>query len=395
MRCAFRFGLALTIPLAGCSDGVQPLADPAALYVTNVTSGGAFDVDGFQVVVDGTRRYPMDVNDQTQTINLTEGSHTIELTGLASNCSAEGPTDRTVHAKSSSTEKLTFLTTCVPPAELAAIRIAFTHDDDDWSRLVSMNADGSDRVRLTDGPADRSPTFSPDGARIAFIRQTGLSEDETALYVASAGGRELRKLVDGADWPDWAPDGRSIVFSEQGRFYGGPIKVVPAGGGEARYLTGPDPAPADFQPRWAPDGGRVYFMRDQIPGLDDVHVWSVGSDGTGARRFESTGAGFFPVWSPDGKRFASALVQGGVAWRASKVFVSRNDGSSPELVLESPELAFDVTDWSSDGTMLLLSGSGLDARSDVYLFHLTDRTLFRLTAGAVNASPVFWPAESP
>jgi Tol biopolymer transport system component len=389
MRCTFRFGPALVVLLAGCSDGVQPLSDPAAIYVTNVTSGGAFDLDGFQVVVDGTRRYTMDVNDQTQAIKLTEGSHTIELTGLASNCSAEGPVSRPVHAQGSSTEKLTFITTCVPPAELAAIRIAFTHDEDDWSRLVSMNADGSERVRLTDGPADRSPTFSPDGARIAFIRQTGLSEDETALYVASADGRELRKLVDGADWPDWAPDGQSIVFSEEGRFYGGPIKVVPAEGGEARYLTGPDPAPADFQPRWAPDGTRVYFWRAEI---GDVNVWSVASDGTGARRFESTGAGFFPVWAPDGKRFASVLGSA----LGSKVFVSRGDGSSPELVLESSELGFDVTDWSADGTMLLLVGRRRDAwfRQDVYLFDLIDRELFRLTAGASDASPVFWPADS-
>ena len=150
---AFRFGLALALSTVGCSDGVEPLANPAALYVTNLTTGGAFDLDGFQVVVDGTGRYPMDVNDQTQTINLTEGSHTIELTGLAANCSAEGPMSRTVHVQSRSAEKLVFIATCVPPAELASIRIAFTQEDGDWSRLLAMNADGSERVRLTDGPA--------------------------------------------------------------------------------------------------------------------------------------------------------------------------------------------------------------------------------------------------
>ena len=385
MTRAFRLGLALTIPLAACSDGVQPRANPAFLEVTNVTSGGAFDLDGFQVVVDGIHKFPMDVNGQTQTINLTEGSHTIELTGLASNCSAEGPVRRTVYAHSGPTVRLHFIASCVPPARLASIRIVFTHDDDGWvsegSSLVAMNADGRGRVQLTDGP-DREPTISPDGARIAFVRQTDLLSDaETALYVASSDGRDLRKLVDWANFPDWSPDGRSIVYTARGRF-GRPLQVVPAAGGEARYLTGPDLEPSDFKPRWSPDGTRVYFWRAEI---GDVRVWSVGSDGAGARRFENTGAGYFPAWAPDGKRFASVLGSA----RGSEVFVSRDDGTAPDLVLESQEIDFDVTDWSADGTMLLLSGW-----QDIYLLDLTDRTLFRLTAGGLNASPVFWPADS-
>jgi Tol biopolymer transport system component len=74
-------------------------------------------------------------------------------------------------------------------------RIAFwrrTHSD----AIATMNANGTDRRRLTAPSADAAfPTWSPDGTRIAYVR--GSDPFEEAIWVMSASGRNHRRLVRG------------------------------------------------------------------------------------------------------------------------------------------------------------------------------------------------------
>jgi len=54
-----------------------------------------------------------------------------------------------------------------------------------------MNADGSGILRLTNG-ADGSPSWSPDGTRIAFFREVGQG---TELFRVDNDGRNLVQLT--------------------------------------------------------------------------------------------------------------------------------------------------------------------------------------------------------
>ena len=51
-------------------------------------------------------------------------------------------------------------------------QLAFVRD----GRTYRVGSDGTDLVRLTDGPNDGSPAWSPDGRRLAFSRATGKNE---------------------------------------------------------------------------------------------------------------------------------------------------------------------------------------------------------------------------
>src|SRR5438067_13312023 len=65
-------------------------------------------------------------------------------------------------------------------------KIAFVNG----SGIVVMNADGTDQINLISGT---SPSWSPDGSKIAF--EKGSSYDDTNIYVINADGSNLKQLT--------------------------------------------------------------------------------------------------------------------------------------------------------------------------------------------------------
>src|SRR5438105_618400 len=86
------------------------------LTVTNSTTGQDLDPDGYTVTVDGGQSRSLGVNPRTTDLGLTATSHTVELTGVAGNCTVSGQNPRTVSVPTSGTTT-TFTITCaaLPP----------------------------------------------------------------------------------------------------------------------------------------------------------------------------------------------------------------------------------------------------------------------------------------
>ena len=172
---------------------------------------------------------------------------------------------------------------------------------------------------------DLYPTFSPDGAQIAYSSDRGQGFEIFVRQLA-AGGREIQITSDGQDnhQPAWSPTGREIAFASRGH---PGIWLVPALGGAPRRLT-------DFgsHPAWSPDGTTLVF---QSMGIRDVWagaaaaispsslftVTSIGGHPLPLTRPGSPVGGHgAPSFSPDGKWIAFATWGGDLSeiWRVSR-----------------------------------------------------------------------------
>src|SRR4029077_5227582 len=78
--------------------------------------------------------------------------------------------------------------------------------------IVAADA-GSPPRRLTAGPHDAAPRWSPDGTTLAFLRP---KDGHTQLYLLSLAGGEAQQLTDlpkGVGPAAWSPDGKTIAFT--------------------------------------------------------------------------------------------------------------------------------------------------------------------------------------
>lgn len=124
-------------------------------------------------------------------------------------------------------------------------RIAFVGSDDD---LYLVQPSGRGLRRLTTSPAVESqPAWSPDGRKLAYVALEGESTDLYVLDVASSSVLRLTQDVNGEASPVWGLGGRTITFV--GDRPGGPVWSVPATGGSALPLGGPQWVD---QPAWRP-----------------------------------------------------------------------------------------------------------------------------------------------
>ena len=148
---------------------------------------------------------------------------------------------------------------------------------------------------------NRSPSWSPDGTRLVFIRDyAGVSVDghcQQAILTVSVDGSDLRQIVApsrlrGDLHPSWSPDGSSILLglyhfgdgTDIPKAFGGDIHIVGSDGSGLHALTSDG---VSIRPSWTRDG-RVVFTRWSSPTVSSGHNWVMDADSGNARQLETT-----------------------------------------------------------------------------------------------------------
>ena len=181
-----------------------------------------------------------------------------------------------------------------------ASRVAFARSEYDRerkahrSRIMVAELPGGEPRVFTQGVKDGSPSFSPDGAAIAFLRPDERGRKQVWLIPASGGeARQLTSSAGGVAEITWSPDGSTIAFASdvdpdrlpdaeesseprvtvvrriryrfdtqgwRGNAHTH-LFVVDVESGETRQLTDGDCD--DHMPAWSPDGERIAFVSDR------------------------------------------------------------------------------------------------------------------------------------
>jgi Tol biopolymer transport system component len=218
--------------------------------------------------------------------------------------------------------------------------------------IYSIVPGGTKPTLLIDAPGFE-PAWSPDGARLAFWRDvdpaTEFAVEEFELLVAEADGTGVRQLTFNSELdrsPAWSPDGSRIAFVRNSSVW-----VMSSGGGGERLVSRKGLSVA-----WSPDGRWLALTRG------DRSIWLVRPDGTDRHRIAQSGHygdkfgwGEPVEWTPDG-RIAFVAHRVGLATmtrdgRQRRDVAKRFDGYQPAWSPTGRWVA--VKSWDRDGLDLL------------------------------------------
>ena len=392
--CARRLWVAavtLLLPaaaLTGCSDATG-VGDTGSMEVTTATTGASLDPDGYVVTVDGVADQAIGINETVALSDLEPGDHQLELTGLTPNCAVSGANPQTVTVVAGGSVSVIFEIEC----GFVPLEIAYTRVGGPSGGIFVTTATGSHTLTLRSNPSSgvvsyRGPTWSPDGARIAFLETEIINDFEDFLdlvWAANADGSNPVKLTSEQGYFDrlaWSPDGTRIAYvgslGDDADVY-----VMNADGTNRVNLSnylGAD----DVDPAWSPDGTKVAFtsFRDYNP-----EIYVMGADGSNPVRLTNhPGWDNLPAWSPDGTKIAFTTDRDG----NSEIYVMGADGSNLVNLTNDAGEQWDPA-WSPDGSRIAFTNDW-----DIYVMDADGSNAVNLTnSPAQEYGPAWSPVPGP
>jgi TolB protein len=200
-------------------------------------------------------------------------------------------------------------------------RIAYVLKQGSTYELQVADADGQNpQVALRSREPIISPSWSPDGSRLAYV---SFESGKPVVYVhtlATSARVPVANYKGNNSAPAWSPDGSkmAVVLTRDGLSQ---LYVMGSDGSGLRRLTR---SPGiDTEPVFAPDGRSIFFTSDRSGG---PQIYQVGLDGGEPKRITFNGSyNISPRISPDGSTLLYVARRDGAFRIASLNLASGNE----------------------------------------------------------------------
>ena len=213
---------------------------------------------------------------------------------------------------------------------------------------------GSGRSKVISARPEFSytPAYSPDGRKMAFTVTVGSIVTEIDEYDL-AQNCCIRRLSRGPRNdlnPSYSPDGRMIAFNSD-RLGQPHIYIMPADGGEATLISPYNYGEPGYYtaPDWSPTSADEIAYAGRSRGEHQIMIANIKRPGI-ARQITSSGRNEDPSWAPDGRH----IVYSGVGREGSGLYVIDTQTGTVRRVVAGSRLQ--MADWSP---VLLRSGTGV------------------------------------
>ncbi len=249
--------------------------------------------------------------------------------------------------------------------------IVFVRKDGHGSDLFIMDYDGHNAKRLTNhGSSVLSPDCSSDGSQVVFTSDRSWDHDVYLLNFKAtplpAEGKRITRGIHLDNSPSWSPDGKRVAFSRNGDIY------IASSSGEILKRLTKSPA-IDISPTWSPDSRKIAFVSDRA-GAPNIYV--ISSEGGRAVRITSEGYNTDPVWSPSPSVNRIAFVK--VKKSEADIYAVGPDGRGQQRLTSSGRN--EHPSWSPDGHYITFSSKRLGKRQ-IYIMYLNGENKLPLSRG--------------